>query len=173
MMCLLPKNSIILLEIMLKKLRSLSLFILLVFFIEWTGYKLTITSVNDWYLLLQKPSWNPPGWLFGPVWTILYIMIAVSGWLVLIKAKPSQQKQHAFIVYTLQLVCNLAWSYFFFFLKNPGFALVDVVGLLVLIGINIKMFTHLYRPAAILLIPYFIWTLFATILNGFIWTLNR
>ena len=157
----------------IKKISSLAIFLAAVFLVEWIGHKLTFTSVNDWYMALQKPDWNPPNWVFGPVWTLLYITIAVSVWLVSIKAKSSSLKKNGYKICALQLFCNVLWSYFFFFLQSPGLALIDLVLLIVLIGINILVFARLYRPAAILLIPYFFWTLYATALNAAIWSLNR
>ncbi len=156
-----------------RKLLSLLGFLLLVFLIQWCGYKFTFTSVTDWYPTLHKPAWNPPAWVFGPVWTMLYLTIAVSGWFVFIKGRSCRQKKIAFVVYGFQLMANLLWSYLFFFLKNPGLALIDVWVLVFLIAINIAAFVKLYLPAAILLIPYFIWTLYAAFLNTAIWSLNR
>lgn len=148
-------------------------FFFLVFLIEWGGQKMTFVSVGDWYLTLKKPSWTPPSWLFGPVWTILYLSIAVSGWLIWMKIKPCERRRHSFFVYGLQLVANLAWSYFFFFLKSPFMGLIDISILMCLIVINIALFAKLYKPAGLLLIPYFLWTLYALSLNWAIWMLNR
>lgn len=155
------------------KALSLALFLLLVLFIEWVGYGFTITSVNDWYPVLQKPEWNPPSWVFGPIWTILYVTIAISGWLIFIQIRPCKQKSYALGIYAMQLFCNLCWPFFFFYLKNPALAFVDLLFLVLLIGMNIKAFSKLYRLAAILLIPYFLWSLYAAVLNAAIWSLNR
>lgn len=147
-------------------------FLLLVFLIEYGGHKLTFTSVKDWYLILEKPRWTPPSWIFGPVWTILYITIAISGWLVWIRARPSPDRRLAFLIYGAQLTTNLLWSYFFFYLKSPFLGLIDISILIFLIAMNIALFTKLYKPAGLLLVPYFIWTLYALFLNFGIWRLN-
>ena len=147
-------------------------FLLLVFLIEYGGHKLTFTSVKDWYLTLEKPLWTPPSWVFGPIWTILYITIAISGWLVWIRIRPSQNRRLAFLIYGGQLTANLFWSYFFFYLKSPLLGLIDISILIVLIAMNIALFIKLYKPAGLLLIPYFIWTLYASFLNFGIWRLN-
>ncbi|MBS0625516.1 MAG: tryptophan-rich sensory protein [Verrucomicrobia bacterium] len=152
---------------------SLIGFTLLVLFIEFLGHKMTFVSVGDWYLTLNKPEWTPPSWLFGPVWTILYLAIAISGWLIWVKIKPSAIRRRAFYIYGAQLVANLLWSYFFFFLKSPLLGLIDIIVLVVLITINTVLFGKLYKPAGILLIPYLIWTLYALSLNLAIWELNR
>lgn len=151
---------------------SLIFFLLVVFVIELGGQWLTATSVTDWYLTLKKPSWTPPSWLFGPVWTLLYILIAISGWLIYTKVERSHKKTLALIVYAIQLFFNLIWSYFFFFLKSPSLALIDISLLAILILINILLFLRLYRSAGVLLIPYFIWVLYAASLNFGIWSLN-
>jgi tryptophan-rich sensory protein len=147
-------------------------FLLLVFLIEWGGHKLTFSSVQSWYLTLEKPLWTPPSWLFGPVWTVLYLSIAVSGWLVWEQAKPSEMRRRSFFVYGGQLLANLLWSYFFFFLRSPMMGLLDILLLLGLVGWNITLFMRLYKPAGLLLIPYFCWTLYAATLNLAIWVLN-
>lgn len=157
----------------LKNVYLLFLFFILVFLIEWIGYRLNMESVNGWYLLLRKPYWNPPSWVFGPVWTILYISIGLSGWLVLTRGKNKEKKYYSFLIYGFQLFCNLMWSYFFFYLKSPGIALLDIFILVVLILMNIRVFLNIYKPAGILLIPYFLWTIYALTLNAAIWNLNR
>ena len=147
-------------------------FLLFVFLIEYGGHKLTFTSVKDWYLTLEKPGWTPPSWVFGSVWTILYITIAISGWLVWIKTHPSPDRRLALLVYGFQLIANLFWSYFFFYLNSPMLGLIDISILIVLIAMNIAIFTKLYKLAGLLLVPYFVWTLYALFLNFCIWRLN-
>jgi tryptophan-rich sensory protein len=151
---------------------GLGVFLLLVFFIEWGGSRMTFTSVTNWYLTLEKPFWTPPSWLFGPVWTILYLSIAVSGWLVWDKTKSSPIRRRSFFFFGAQLLANLLWSYFFFFLKNPLLGLIDILLMVFLIGINIWLFMKLYKPAGFLMIPYLLWTLYALTLNLAIWVLN-
>lgn len=135
---------------------------------------LTMSSVKDWYPTLQKTAWNPPSYVFGPVWTILYVMIAIAGWRVYqIHVKEPASKQMAFMFYGLQLACNLFWSFFFFFLRSPLLGLIDIGAILIFLILNIRAFYRLDRVAAILLIPYFLWTCYAAILNFIIWSLNR
>ena len=132
-----------------------------------------ITEVGDksWFDQLQKPTFQPPNWIFGPIWTVLYICIAVSGWLVYIKENSSIRK---FIlqVYAVQLVLNLLWTFLFFALHSPLFALVDIIILLFTIFYYIFLTRKLSRNSAILFIPYSIWVMFATLLNLSIWMLN-
>ncbi len=152
---------------------SLIAFLSLVLLIEWVSHKMTFSSVTDWYLTLKKPTWTPPATVFGPVWTILYLSIGIGGWLVWMKAKPCKAKRLAFCVYGAQLIANVLWSYFFFFLRSPLISLVDIFILITLIGVNIGLFIKLYRPAGLLLVPYFLWSLYAACLNWAIWELNR
>jgi benzodiazapine receptor len=156
-----------------KTLPSLLGFLILVFSIQWIGFLLTEPSVRGWYPTLIKPDWTPPSWVFGPVWTLLYFSIALAGWLIWNQAENGPLKTKALFFYGLQLLSNLIWSYFFFYLHNPGLGLLDIALLVGLIGINIGQFLKLYPPAGFLLLPYFLWTLFAFALNVAIWNLNR
>lgn len=150
---------------------SLLIFILLCLAVEILASYLTNQSVSTWYLTLEKPWWNPPGWVFGPVWTILYLMIAFSGWLIY-KAKPSYRRSTALVFYGGQLILNFFWSFFFFFLKSPILGLIDILLLSLLIILTIINAWPVRRLAAILLIPYLIWVMYATTLNVAIWLLN-
>jgi tryptophan-rich sensory protein len=125
-----------------------------------------------WYDNLAKPSWQPPGWLFGPVWSLLYAMIAVSGWLVWLKAGFSGAPL-AFAVYALNLIFNAAWSGLFFGLKRMGLAAVEMVGLWATIVALIALFWPIDVWAALLLVPYLAWVSFAFVLNITVWRLNR
>lgn len=156
-----------------KKISSFLLFVLCAMFLEWVGHLLTMTSVRDWYLTLQKPEWNPPAYVFAPVWTILYWMIAIAGWRIYIYKGLSEKKRKAFVIYAIQFGLNVLWSLCFFFLRNPLLGLIDIVALLIAIFLNIKVFYQIERLAGMLLIPYFIWTFYAALLNFTIWSLNR
>jgi len=123
-------------------------------------------SPDAWYASLIKPSWNPPNWLFGPVWTLLYGMIAVAAWRVW-RVKDSQL---ALAMWALHLVPNMLWSYFFFSAHRLDYALVDISFLLVGIVATVGLFAQRDRIAALLLLPYLAWVGFATLLN---WTLLR
>ena len=120
------------------------------------------------YQSLDRPSWAPPSWLFGPVWTLLYAMIAVAGWLVWRRAGWTT----ALSVYAVQLVLNAAWTPIFFGFGRYGLALVDIVVLWLLIGVTIWLFRPVSRTAAALLLPYWAWVTFATALNAWIWNAN-
>ena len=132
----------------------------------------TASSVGDWYAALKKPAWTPPGWLFGPVWTVLYLMMAVAAWLV--------WREHGFAaaavplgLFALQLALNVAWSGLFFGLRNPGAAMADLTLLWLAILATLLSFVPLSRPAAALLIPYLFWVTFAGALNWAICRLNQ
>jgi len=120
------------------------------------------------YQNLEQPSWAPPSWLFGPVWTILYAMIAVAGWLVWRRTGWNR----ALTVYAVQLVLNALWTPIFFGFGRYGLALVDIVAMWLLIGATIVLFRPISRTAAWLLVPYWAWVTFATALNAAIWSAN-
>lgn len=155
----------------MKQKSSLFIFILLCFGVEILASYWTNQSVSTWYPQLNKPFWTPPGWLFGPVWTILYILIAVSGWLIY-KAEPSRQRSVALAFYGAQLILNLVWSFFFFSLQNPLLGLINIVLLSALIILTIINAWPVRQLAGVLLIPYLIWVIYATTLNFGIWLLN-
>lgn len=131
----------------------------------------TSSSINDWYILLEKPFFNPPNWIFGPVWSILYILIWISFFLVW-KKDFWKFPQKAKIIYFLQLFFNFTWSFSFFYFENPVLGWINIVILLWLIVANISLFYKINKTAWILLIPYLLWVSFATILNISIILLN-
>lgn len=123
---------------------------------------------GDWYMALKKPDWTPPGWLFGPVWTVLYIMIAVAGWLV-------WRKEGFSLILTLwlvQLIANMAWSWIMFGTHQIGWALLDITLLWLCIAGFIALAWTAHTTAALLFVPYLLWVSFATALNFSIWRLN-
>ena len=128
----------------------------------------TAQSVTDWYPTLVKPSWTPPAWLFGPVWTALYIMMGLSGWLVWRVGSSGK----ALGLFAVQLALNLAWSFLFFGMKSPVSGLVCIVLLWLAIAATILAFRRKSAVAALLLLPYLAWVSFATALNGAIVALN-
>lgn len=146
-------------------------FILVCFFVEILGSFWADETSLRWYHSIAKPSWNPPDWVFGPVWTILYIMIAISGWLIY-RAEHSTQRTVALIFYTLQLVSNFLWAFLFFSLHSPVLSLIDIVPLCIFIGLTIIKAWPVSKLASVLLIPYFFWVMYATSLNTAIWLLN-
>jgi len=133
----------------------------------------TMDSVRTWYPTLVRPSFAPPSWVFGPVWTTLYLMMGLASWLVWRQGLARPEVRGALGYYGVQLVFNLIWSWLFFGLQRPFFALLDIVVLLVLIGVTAIRFAAVSRGAALLLLPYLAWVAFATVLNGGFWWLNR
>ncbi|MDP3733454.1 MAG: TspO/MBR family protein [Candidatus Daviesbacteria bacterium] len=129
------------------------------------GSFFTFSAIPTWYVTLAKPSFSPPNWVFGPVWTILYILMGISLYLVWLKKKVP-------IVFWIQLILNIAWSIIFFGMKNPTLALVDIVVLWVAIILTIKSFSKINNLAGQLLYPYLTWVSFASILNLKIVILN-
>lgn len=122
------------------------------------------------YGKLAQPGWAPPSSLFGPVWSALYLLMAVAAWLVW-RADP-RWRNPAIIAYGVQLVLNLLWSPLFFGLGWRGLALVDIFLLDVAVAVTIAAFWKVRRSAAVMMLPYFAWILFATALNYSVWSLN-
>ncbi|MFH1805293.1 MAG: TspO/MBR family protein [Pseudomonadota bacterium] len=154
---------------------ALIAFMVLCLIISAAGGAVTATSVGDWYQTLTKPVFSPPDWLFAPVWTVIYFMIALSGWRAWLVGGFRQRTggRDAFAIYGAQLFLNLAWSFLFFGAQSPIAGLVGIVPLFCLIIVNIMLFARIDRWAAYLLVPYALWVGFATALNGAIWWLNR
>jgi len=147
-------------------------FLVLCFAVAGVGGMWTASSVGPWYQALQKPPFNPPGWVFGPVWTVLYAMMAVAAWLVWRKAGFAGAAV-PLAVFAVQLALNLAWSGLFFGLRQLGWAFADIVLLWFAIAATIAAFACVSAPAAWLIAPYLAWVSFASLLNFRIWTLNR
>ena len=135
---------------------------------------ITSRSVSSWYPTLQKPTWNPPNWIFGPVWTVLYGVMGWASWLIWRKrADQPEQVRSALIWYGLQLGLNFLWSVIFFGFRRPDLALLEILLLWATILITIVKFARIDRLAAGLMIPYQLWVTFATALNAAVWWLNR
>ncbi|TXH75093.1 MAG: tryptophan-rich sensory protein [Lysobacteraceae bacterium] len=126
---------------------------------------------GEWYLALNKPSWHPPTWVFGPVWSTLYVMMAVSAWSVWRRGGFARQSL-PLAMFLVQLVLNAAWSPLFFGLQHPGVALIEILVLWLAILATLVIFRRVHRPAAWLLVPYLAWVSFAAVLNGTLWRLN-
>ena len=127
---------------------------------------------SDWYASLAKPVFMPPDWLFGPVWTLLYGMMAISLFLVWRQGWDQPRVKIATMVFLAQLILNAAWSPVFFGLKMPGLAIIVIIILWLLIFLTVALFAKVSRLGAWLLVPYLAWVTFATILNGSILHLN-
>lgn len=154
-----------------KNLVSFLVFFAMCFVVSAVGGLVTASSVGDWYQSLKKPAFNPPDWLFGPVWAVLYLLMAIAGWLVWCH-KQSQYREAAIAVFCIQLGLNLLWSFIFFGAKNPGLAFLEICLLLGAIAVTAVLFWRVDRVAGLLLTPYFLWVFFAAVLNGAIWQLN-
>ena len=126
---------------------------------------------GDWYATLKKPSWNPPGWIFGPVWLALYPMMAVAAWLVWKRGGFAGQRR-PLTLFLVQLALNAAWTSLFFGLHWPGVAFAEIVLLWLAIVATIAAFRLVSRAAAWLLVPYLAWVSFASVLNFALWRLN-
>lgn len=132
----------------------------------------TQSSVDTWYATLNKPSFNPPNWLFAPVWTLLYILMGIAAGLVWAKGFYHVWVKTALYYFGFQLLFNALWSIVFFGFQEPFWALLVILVLMILILLTIKWFKIVSKPAAYLLLPYLLWVSFAMILNYKIWELN-
>lgn len=157
---------------MKKKLTYIAISVAICLIIGFLSGFATQSSVNDWYLSLNKPSFNPPNWIFGPVWTLLYILMGIAAGIVWAKGFYHIWVKTALYNFGFQLLFNALWSVVFFGFKNPFWALLVILFLLALILVTIKWFNVVSRTAAYLLIPYFLWVCFATVLNYRIWEMN-
>jgi tryptophan-rich sensory protein len=130
----------------------------------------TVNAIQTWYVTLNKPSWNPPNWLFGPVWTTLYVLMGVAFGLVW--HSSNEDKDKAMFLFYIQFGLNMLWSLLFFYFKSPGLALIEIVLMLAFILLTTNAFKKIEPRAAYLLFPYIAWVSFATFLNFTIWKLN-
>lgn len=164
------------------------------------GALATTPNIEGWYATIEKPTWNPPNWIFGPVWTTLYAMMAVAAWLVwksqfaaesaeglaeqggrlesnssvkLPGLQRAADVRRALGLFAVQLILNLTWSLIFFGLQKPGWALIEIAILWLAIVATALAFWRCSRVASGLLVPYLAWVSFAAVLNGTIWWLNR
>ncbi len=147
--------------------------ILIPLLIGGTASFFTASSVNGWYAVANKPWFNPPNYIFAPVWTVLYIMMGIALYFVWqAKAIPSNIKQTAIILFVVQLTLNFFWSLIFFKLQQPGWAFAEIIVMWLAILLTILWFGKISSAAAWLLVPYICWVSFATVLNYHIWQLN-
>jgi tryptophan-rich sensory protein len=146
-------------------------FFALTFLTSVIGGMATAESVATWYPTLAKPSFNPPNWIFAPVWATLYAMMALAGWRIW-RFRGFAGSQRELTLFGVQLVLNCLWSILFFGLRQIGWALADIVILLVLIVVTAVLFWRRERLAGLLLVPYAIWVAFAAVLNFAIWRMN-
>ncbi len=136
------------------------------------GSIFTTPSIPSWYATLDKPSFNPPNWLFAPVWTTLFILMGIAVFLIWRKGLKKKEVKNALLIFLFQLIFNTLWSFLFFKFHSPFWALVDIAVLWVLILLSLVKFWKINKAAGMLLIPYLLWVSFASILNYFIYKLN-
>ncbi len=155
-----------------KNLNRIFIAIAICLFIGFMSGFATQNSISDWYPTLNKPSFNPPNWIFAPVWIILYIMMGIAAGIVWSKGYYHKWVKTALYHFGFQLLLNGMWGIVFFGLKRPDIALLVIIVLIVLILLTIKWFKVVNKTAAYLMIPYLLWVSFAAVLNFMIWKLN-
>lgn len=133
----------------------------------------TTSSIGTWYATLNKPSFNPPNWVFGPVWTTLYALMGIAVWMVWSKGISNPTVRVAVILFAIQLLLNSLWTFIFFYFHQPGWAFVEIVLLWVAILLTIIWFFRISTAAGILMLPSIVWVSFASVLNFSLWWLNR
>lgn len=154
------------------KFLPLILFIAVTQLAGFLGAVFTTSAIPTWYQNINKPAFTPPGWVFAPVWTILYLMMAVAVYLVWLQRETTPDFQTAFVLFFIQLALNSLWSILFFGLQDPLAALIEIVVLWVALVLTIWNFYKINTWAAVLLLPYLIWSTFAAFLNYSIVVLN-
>jgi benzodiazapine receptor len=158
----------------MQKLVRISLVVTTCLLIGYLSGMVTKESVQTWFPTLVKPVFNPPSWVFFPVWTILYVMIGISGGMVWSRLERDETNvKKAFKIFVIQLALNALWSYLFFGLHNPLLAFIEIILLWLMIFETYNQFKKIDKIAGYLLLPYLAWVSFALVLNGSIWWLNR
>lgn len=151
---------------------ALALSLLAVFAAAAIGGLGTSAGLGSWYDGLAKPPWNPPSWVFGPVWTVLYLMMAVAAWLLWRSRRTGHTVAVPLGLYGVQLALNAAWPLLFFGLREPGWAMLELAALWVVLLATVVAFWRRSVAAAVLLLPYLAWVSYAASLNWAIWRLN-
>jgi len=141
--------------------------------VGFAGSFFTAPAIDNWYAQLEKPAFNPPNWLFAPVWTLLYITMGISAALIWNIGLDSKAVKIALTVFVFQLILNFLWTPLFFGLHLIAAALAEIIVLLAALAVTIYHFSRLSKTAALLLVPYLLWTSFAALLNAGLWSLNR
>ena len=158
----------------MQKILRIAVVLMTCLVIGYLSGMVTRESITTWYPTLIKPIFNPPNWVFAPVWTILYIMMGIAGGLVWNKIETNEESvKTAFKYFIIQLALNAVWSFIFFYLYNPFLALVEIILLWLMIFETYNQFKKIDSKAGMLLLPYLAWVSFATVLNGAVWWLNR
>lgn len=136
------------------------------------GSLFTMSKIPSWYMNINKPELAPPNWVFGPVWTTLFILMGIALYLVWKQGINKKDVKNALYIFGVQLILNVLWSIIFFGLENPGAAFIEIISLWISILLSIIYFYKISKPASYLLIPYIAWVSFASYLNFMIWGLN-
>lgn len=136
------------------------------------GSIFTAESVSTWYTTLQKPAFTPPSWVFAPAWTLLYVLMGISLYLVWKEGLEKREVKIGIGIFSVQLVLNAAWSFLFFGLRSPLLGLLEIIPLWIAILATIIYFHRISKKASYLLVPYLTWTIFAALLNYYIFLLN-
>lgn len=156
----------------IKEILRLAISIIIVFVAGAIGTVATLSEIPTWYAALAKPTWAPPNWVFGPVWTTLYILIGIALFLVWRKGTDKKEVKLALLIFAVQLVLNILWSVVFFGYHSTFGGIIVVIILWIAILINIIVFYRVSRPAGLLLVPYIIWVSIASYLNYSVYLLN-
>ncbi len=157
---------------MLKQGFALAGFLIITFVAPGLSAVLPRTGPGDWYANLDKPWFNPPNWVFGPVWSLLYCMMAVAAWLVWRKAASTPELYWPLGLFAFQLILNALWTPLFFGLQRPDLAMITIIVLWAAIAATTVAFYPVSRTAAALFLPYWLWVSFAALLNATLWWLN-
>ena len=136
------------------------------------GSIFTFPSIDTWYSSLQRPSFSPPNWIFGPVWLTLYTLMGISAYLVWKNGWKNREVRNALYIFSIQLILNSIWSLLFFGLNDLFLALLEIIVLWIFIVASIFKFYKIDKKAAWLLVPYLLWVSFAMVLNYYFWVLN-
>jgi translocator protein len=154
-----------------RQLPALIVLVLINLAVAVFGGLATADALPNWYATLVKPTWNPPSWVFGPVWTLLYLLMALAAWMVWLR-REEREVMPALSAYFFQLMLNASWSLIFFGLHLPGWAFAEIVVLWLAIALTLRAFWRVSRAAGWLFVPYLLWVTFAAVLNFTIWRLN-
>ena len=158
----------------MNKLTRIIIAVIVCLAVGYSSSQVTRTGVETWYPTIVKPVFNPPNWIFAPVWTLLFVLMGIAAGLVWDKIKVQNEAvKKALGFFLIQLVLNAIWSYLFFGLKNPMLALIEIALLWLMIYETYLKFIKINKIAGYLLVPYLAWVAFAGILNASIWWLNR
>ena len=157
---------------MIKKISKLILFILICQLTGIIGYLFTAPAIDEWYDSINKPFFNPPNWLFSPVWIILYLLMGISLYLIWGKGIKQKKIRKAVNLFFIQLILNSLWSYLFFGLRSPFLGFIEIIVLFFFISLTAIHFYRISKKAGWLFAPYVLWVAFASVLNFSIWYLN-